>query len=566
MEDAWINDVTLPVPIRFSNSAPSTKAAVVPDANDHFASGIELGIFAVNNRKTSSSSSASWVSSTDEDDFIWYKANEPEVAKLTTSSNGDVTFAEPQYYPISTSISFDFYGYYPFTDQYVNVSEVAVGNLTDSKGNPVTELKANKVTPTSTAAVVESGDNPGLQIEYTLGKNDILFAHAKGEYYTAKGSSSATKGFNAKYIRAITNDYTVGTDDHNILLPNLKFSHKLAKISIEVISGDKCKVSSPTPETINGNSVLSVSNVDISDVYTKATLLVTSANEDEVESGTLIPSVIGNIPLYNYDGEMNETPILNRLPKAFDDDLYGTYPEVYKLGYAFIYPTEKHVDGAPVENLTLDVYLAKKITVNTGTTESPVNEVRFQRDKTPTKVVLPYPTKGYQAGVEYTYRVVIHDAVEVAENLVVTLEDVGNYGDNADDRYVDESGSDIGFDPDSGPPVIDPDQSEYIKFSAAESYDYKAGEKSVKLYTSVTTGTWNISVEKFDPDDEIDPGTWVTDWTPSSGTGTGVDVKFTLGENTTGSLRKAKLVVTMETTEIQMKNEYVITQEAASVP
>ncbi len=372
-EEAWLYDVNLPVPIQFSSTSSLTKAEVVP-VDGKFPAGLSLGIFGVNNN-------GDYWYATAAGDYLWTDetTNKPYVAELLTRDGGALEFSTTQYYPIRSDKSYDFYGYYPYQN-------------------------------TNGEAATVSGTQ-GAAIKYNIGNIDVLWAKAEGKEYSPKDGSAAIKGFNAKYIRAITKD---GKKDEN--LPNLAFKHKLAKITFHVTSGmDK------------DNSAISVTNVDITGNYNSATFIVASrehlvegASPSDDKSGTFTEPKPGNIPLYS---TTNDATSLNVYPKAWNMDAYKADPSPWSLGYAFILPTNVWPEDAQGKNLTADIHLAQK-----GSALPKLQSVK-----------LPYPEEDYVEGYEYVYRIIVYDAQNVEVN--VTLEKMSLYTGNFKDDPSTNTGS-----------------------------------------------------------------------------------------------------------------------------
>ncbi len=379
-DNAWEYDVTLPVPIQFGETGPATKAAI-----EEFSKDLTFGVFAVNNEKDDWAASVTDVSTANDekDDFIWYTETS-KVMKMIVDASNKVVFETPQYYPIISQNSYDFYGYHPYTDD----------------GNPYGESGA-------TADVV-GGTNPGLQITYDLdGKTDILWAHAKGE------TNFGVKGYNAKYIRAVRN----GGAPLEEFQPRLEFRHQLARINFEVRSADK----SP-------NEHVSVASATITNSYDRATLLVAASGEHPANtSGAFIDKQPGHVSVWRKSG-VNEVK-----------DFGNVYPDVSgkTLGYAFIVPTAEYDENAdPAQNIIVSLALElDRDGKDVGKGPEEVGDF---------EVSLPYPEKGYLPGYEYTYVIVVYDAEEITPD--VTLKSYakydGDYKQNGDIWDGDDLGKD----------------------------------------------------------------------------------------------------------------------------
>lgn len=141
-EDAWVHDLSLPVPIQFGSGLPVTKASGFEDPSD--LDGIIIGVWGL-----AKNEGAVWGKDMSEDVILNNKAG--------AITDGSIELdGGPYYYPRVSEKNFTFYGYYP------------------------------KKTPTT----VEDGS---LYVEVSLGHTDIVWAKSE-----AKGN-----GYNAKYLRDI---------------------------------------------------------------------------------------------------------------------------------------------------------------------------------------------------------------------------------------------------------------------------------------------------------------------------------------------------------------------------
>lgn len=141
-EDAWVHDLSLPVPIQFGSGLPVTKASGFEDPTD-----LEDSVIGV------------WGLAKNEG-AVWGKNESEDVIlnnKTGTISNGSIELdGGPYYYPRVSEKNFTFYGYYP------------------------------KTIPTTV-------DGGSLYVNVSLGHTDIIWAKSE-----AKGD-----GYNARYLRDI---------------------------------------------------------------------------------------------------------------------------------------------------------------------------------------------------------------------------------------------------------------------------------------------------------------------------------------------------------------------------
>lgn len=189
-EDAWENDVNLPVPVKFSTPRVSTKA-VQQGQIDNLA-GLDLGIVGV---QPMLQGGESWTTGDRSTVLI-------DNLMVTADVQGNITFDPVIYYPMSNDHYFAFYGYYPHN-----------------------------------AAATDTDE--GYVAEFDLGDTDILYAKSEAEAY------NGIMGYNAAYIRAIKKD---GVEEGR--MPHLQFSHLLTGLKFmaktdpaeEIASLDNVKV------------------------------------------------------------------------------------------------------------------------------------------------------------------------------------------------------------------------------------------------------------------------------------------------------------------------------------
>ena len=215
-EDAWVNDLSLPVPIQFSSSSMSTKATPSgPIDGTNFNNALDLGIFALAVEYDRESSQYTQV---------WNRNRFPETILLenehaVTAADGQINFDETKYYPISNEYSYSFYAYYPYTDSAIQTVE------------------------------------DYYKVTFDLGYTDILYA-SKNAYVS---SVSGIIGFNAAYIRWMKkNNYEENTNVNT----QLNFVHKLTSLKINVNT------------TADSNSNMRVQTVTLKNTAAQADLYV----------------------------------------------------------------------------------------------------------------------------------------------------------------------------------------------------------------------------------------------------------------------------------------------------
>ncbi len=361
-EEPWMKDMNLPVPIQFSTGANLTKAAISPDEAGNFPEGYSFGIFGVNNTPD-----MYWYATAENGDFLWHDGNAPTAAEMITKAGGAVDFPEGKkhYYPIYSDKSFDFYGYYPFKSS--DGQKYSAGTYTSKDGVS------------------------GFALKYNLGNEDILWAHAKGSTY------DDVKGFNAKYIRKITADNVKEAN-----LPRLNFAHMLAGIHFDAISGTNLDVEN-----------VCVDFLSIKNTYQTAHLMVASRPNPGAEGGEnpkegkfFDPSPDW-VSFKNNDSQPWQYESYAGVTLSNGGESLGIYPKAAanggsELGTLFILPSSYTPDSNRTDPLEV------------------VIEVSAEGKSYKNQITLPYPEGGYQQGVMYTYRIIVHDISKV--EVIVSLE------------------------------------------------------------------------------------------------------------------------------------------------
>lgn len=175
-EEAWIDDLSLPVPIQFGSSKLMTKAPIDELAD---LEGKTLGILGVDKRPE-----ADWSSMTSESVLL---SNVKGVYATDDGGNGYIDFLNgPYYYPISTLQNFSFYGYYIYDVEMEYEGEAEAG---------------------------------GYYIPVVLGKYDLLWSKAE----------AVGDGYNASYVRE--NKKMVDGD-----LPTFNFRHVTAGLEFLAVA------------------------------------------------------------------------------------------------------------------------------------------------------------------------------------------------------------------------------------------------------------------------------------------------------------------------------------------
>ncbi len=226
-EDAWVYDVTLPVPIQFgsSSSSPLTKAIV--DGIEDI--GTELGIFGVDHeawKGVEGTYTAGKFLFNDKDVHVVLAGIDDN--KKTVAFDGGERF-----YPLYSQNNYTFYGYYPYRE--IGSSGTSYAILDDS----------------------------GYKVKYDIGTTDILWAQSKAEPF------ANLEGYNARYIRKIREHDAV----YEARKPNLDFKHLLTALDFSIISDELQAVKN-----------VEVTGIKVLNTYTDVVLMVSSNADATVTS------------------------------------------------------------------------------------------------------------------------------------------------------------------------------------------------------------------------------------------------------------------------------------------
>lgn len=224
--EPWVNDLSLPVPIQFGTPnlvSPDTKAAPITGVSALV--GKRIGVFAI-----------------DKSSDNWTQSSESILMNnvIASSDGSKITFSPAQYYPVKSDKNFTFYGYYVYS--------AAVGNESDFKPEPTV-------------------DNDGYYVTLPMGNIDYLWAKSEATAY------NGLKGFNAKYIRAITKA------SETRYMPVFNFAHITAGLDI--------KVQADSEESGEDFSDIQICSVRVDEAVTSAKLCI-AHRTDSSKEGTFV--------------------------------------------------------------------------------------------------------------------------------------------------------------------------------------------------------------------------------------------------------------------------------------
>lgn len=251
-EDAWINDESLRVPIRFGASTFTqvTKTMV----NEWTDMDEKIGVFALNLGGAEGLLSGS---------YDIYLDNEPASCVSNPEGGKDmIEFEENKYYPYASDRNLSFVSYYPYFES--NAPEY----YADSIVVPVPKAE--------------------------WGKHDIMYASAFAErmyvkydgssYVPAEKDVDATNyydGFNATYMRYL---YRNGLYDSK--MPHLHYSHKTTCLMFEAFLKE---------DSMSGVAAPIIQSIEITgaEIYDEARLVVAKTDADAEWTGELL---VGGMP------------------------------------------------------------------------------------------------------------------------------------------------------------------------------------------------------------------------------------------------------------------------------
>lgn len=330
--DAWKTDVTLPVPVEFGTPSLATKADFIKDLS---AETKNFGVFGINKASDDVSSSSKQ---------LLYNAPATYNAEDKTLKLANTTF-----YPMTNDVFFNFYAYY---------------------------------TSKSTEGYITS-DGKRVYVNVDLGNSDILYGNTK--VTGARKNTVGCDGYNAKYIRAVNKNETIVKEDY---LPTINFTHVTSALQFWV------QTSSEDAEKVFADNRISIKNISISSVPTKAKLCLVDLASDVYSAdglsvtnaveGTFTTEQSGTLYVRKQSGETT-TSTLSLYPKMTPEkagDPLFIVPQngvisgqIEMQGYAFD-PIPFELDPEVMEvlddefkaghvyNIYLTVHSPEKVTIN----------------------------------------------------------------------------------------------------------------------------------------------------------------------------------------------------------
>lgn len=234
-EEAWVHDLSLPVPVEFGAAGFEfeTKADMITSAN---IADKRLKLFAVDIAQGS-------MNSTSNDNFLFaHEAAKVEGGRI--AFEGGVVW----YYPYASVYNYSFYAYYDGT-----------GSTTRSGA---------------------AGESRVVDVDLKTNQCDILWASSHAKQY------SGLDGFNARYIRKIKVDQKKGTYEPKMLLKHLTAA-MVFKFRIETTG---------TNQDVAALGAVKVKDISVINVPTKGSMCV--MHRDTTKEGTITNlNTIGSLTL-----------------------------------------------------------------------------------------------------------------------------------------------------------------------------------------------------------------------------------------------------------------------------
>lgn len=226
-DDAWVNDLSLPVPIQFgSGFSQDLVTKVGYESLEDFDESVIFGIFGLDTDSTDWSQDSPAV-------LLYNASSQFKDGKIGFRYNKQVV---TYYYPMEVSCNYTFYAYHT---RNANVEHR-----------------------------VDDDDKDGYYVPITFGSDDVLWA--KTEVVDEMETQVGRDGFNSAYCRAVRKKGLPA----DIYMPNLKFEHLTTALEFYAV-GDNTEDPSLTDEDF---SDVTVKKISITNAVSGATLCI--AHED----------------------------------------------------------------------------------------------------------------------------------------------------------------------------------------------------------------------------------------------------------------------------------------------
>lgn len=339
----------------------------------------DLGFYCLASDKMNGTQDISWKDGNDNPNFVWFENRKADAVTKTIAGTEteytDIVWKETPtednlysyYYPLGSQYKYDFYGYYPYSDNVQKNSETYSVTYTDLDGTK----------------------------DVIWGKADI----------NADDADAQNFAYSAKYFR-VKKDQDGEAYNKQNYLPNVNFKHKLMKFNIIIKKG--------TGET-DGIENIGVKKVTLRNVCTEGTLVIASRDADNLEKvGTFTPDWT----------KVNEQGIelkdKNDQPLGDDNYLSDADANGRIIGQGFLIPVlPKQQDGTYVDN---KFYGDNGEMANKGVFRLIVDF--SQKNSTSVYKAAQYeivpPAEGWKEGYEYDIVIAISTPLVIEANATLT--------------------------------------------------------------------------------------------------------------------------------------------------
>ena len=421
-ENAWVNDINLPVPIQFGSSdlSVTTKATINgmidPElGTNKLPAGLDIGVLGFN-REAEVWNDPTRTSYLNPSELLVHK-------HAVSTSEGNIKFEETVYYPLGSERRYDFYAYYP-------VLNVPKSEVTLSVPNGV-DISQVEQTLLGNQVVVKT---------YDIGYIDILWAStvtvdAENKEFEV-GDGTSVKGYNAKYIRSVKQaelEDQANAAEYQKYYPNLNFKHCLSAAQFFVKATDE-----KTAQELQTNG-FKVTGLTIQNVWKDGVLILAIKNPINDSKGKPINE--GDVIGRNVDKESFGDMVLSMKDgKNIPSVVLTNYPQ--ELGEGLMLVPGSATYGPSLNDKDENVWhivgkMAYIINGNPGQ-----QEVEFKVSE----------NNNFKAGYRYKFTIVIKspDEVEIKAGLDRWQDGFGETngtGEEGNGEPFDESGDYTGYTP-----------------------------------------------------------------------------------------------------------------------